>query len=365
MADDKAKNGDGGGDTIVIKRIKKGGGHHGGAWKVAYADFVTAMMAFFLLLWLLNVSTDEQLNAISNYFYPTHPKVSDTKSGAGGVLGGLTVAPQGAMSSTVQPLTQTSPTGTAGQGLGPNKKTEKDTDSQKKETGDKAREEARKAEEDRFKDAKKELEQALMDIPELAALADNLIVDVTPEGLRIQMVDDDKEPMFASGSAKMMQNARLLVGTITGIIVKLPNEISVRGHTDSTGYAPGAEYTNWELSADRANSTRKVLLEYGLPLERLNNVVGKADKEPLNAQDPYDPRNRRISFILLKEELTKPPEPEQAAEETPEEGPAITEEEEIVEDAEGEGDEGSSLPGPSQPQPIGTFRKTPGAVEFP
>ncbi|GJL84963.1 MAG: chemotaxis protein MotB [Micavibrio sp.] len=349
MADD-AKKDEGGGDTYIIKKIKKGGGHHGGAWKVAYADFVTAMMAFFLLLWLLNVSTDEQLNAISNYFDPTHPKVSQRESGSGGVLGGLTVAPEGAMTSTVQPLTQANPTGQVSQGKG--EKTEKE----------KAKEKAREAEEDRFKEAQQALEQAIIEVPELAAMAENLIIDMTPEGLRIQMVDDDDEPMFASGSAQMMQRTQLLVGTIAGIIEPLPNDISVRGHTDSAGYGPGADYTNWELSADRANASRKALEQFGFPPERVNNVIGKADKEHLNPDDPYDSRNRRISFILLKEEITKPIEEE---EETGN-GVGVTGDGESTGDGEGTGDsEGSSLPGPSQPPPIGTFKKTPGAVEFP
>ncbi len=356
MADDDAKKDEGGGDTYIIKKIKKGGGHHGGAWKVAYADFVTAMMAFFLLLWLLNVSTDEQLNAISNYFDPTHPKVSDTKSGAGGVLGGLTVAPEGAMSSTVQPLvppqSQTAPRPQGMDGKDKGAKSQKD----------KEKEAARKAEEDRFKEAQQALEQAIMEVPELAAMAENLIIDVTPEGLRIQMIDDDDEPMFASGSAQMMQKTQLLVGTIAGIIEPLPNDISVRGHTDSSGYSPGADYTNWELSADRANASRKALEQFGFPPERINNVIGKADTEHLNPDDPYDSRNRRISFILLKEEITKPIEEE---EETGE-GVGITGDGEGTGGGgEGGDSEGSSLPGPTRPPPIGTFKKTPGAVEFP
>ncbi len=341
MADDDAKK-EGEGDTYIIKKIKKGGGHHGGAWKVAYADFVTAMMAFFLLLWLLNVSTDEQLNAISNYFDPTHPKVSDSTSGAGGVLGGLSVAPEGAMVTTVQPLTPQQPSRATIQKQG------------KGQTDGEA-EEKRKAEEKKLEEAKNALEQAILEVPELAALAESLIIDMTPEGLRIQIIDDDEEPMFASGSAQMFQKTRLLLGTIAGIIEPLPNDISVRGHTDSSGYAPGAEYTNWELSADRANASRKGLEDFGFPPERINNVVGKADREHLNPDDPTDSQNRRISIILLRDEIVNPlPEGEEGMGVSGEGG-----------EGEGSGSSGSSLPGPSQPPPIGTFRKTPGAVEFP
>ena len=334
------------GDTIIIKKIKKGGGHHGGAWKVAYADFVTAMMAFFLLLWLLNVTTEEQKNAISNYFDPTHPKVSQSESGAGGVLGGLTVAPQGSMASTVQPVTPQQPSHELPslRGQPTKEKQESEEDIQRKKKA--------KEEEERFEKAAEELKKKIMEVPELAALAENLIIDMTPEGLRIQIVDSKGKSMFASGSAEMYQETQLLVGTVTQVIMDLPNDISIRGHTDGAQYGEGATYTNWELSADRANSTRRVMKQFGLPVERLGNVVGKADTEHLNTEDPYDPRNRRISIILLKEDLTKEPEPNEATVEE-------TTEEEIAPP------EAPSLPAPMRPPPVGTFRKTPGEVEFP
>lgn len=338
MAKEEAKD-EGGEQPIIIKNIKKGGGHHGGAWKVAYADFVTAMMAFFLLLWLLNVSTDEQLNAISNYFDPTHPKIAETRSGSDGLMGGLSVSTEGAMVTQVQPLTQPTPTGQAGD--------------RAKSAEDAARKKAAAEEEKRFEDAQKELEQKIMEVPELAAMAENLLVDMTPEGLRIQMVDSEGKSMFESGSAKLKQEAQLLLGMISEIIKPLPNDLSIRGHTDSSGYGPGADYTNWELSADRANASRKALELFAFPPERINNVVGKADREPLKKDDPYHPSNRRISIILLKDEIVNPPEESEEGETG-----------EVV----GEGQEGGTegaLPGPSQPPPIGTFRKTPGAVEFP
>lgn len=314
------------GNIIIKKTIKKGGGHHGGAWKVAYADFVTAMMAFFLLLWLLNVTTDEQRNAISNYFDPTHPKVSDSTSGAGGVLGGLSTAPEGAMVTNVQQITPTQPTTQI-----PNP--------QSKE---------RQEEQERFKEAQEEIKQAIQQVPELAAMAENLIVDMTPEGLRIQIVDSEGRSMFASGSAEMYQETRLLLGKVAEIIRDLPNELSLRGHTDSVPYPPGATYTNWELSSDRAQSSRRVLEEFGFPLERINNVTGKADTEHLVEDDPRNPRNRRISIVLLKEEITNP---EKFAAPTQGTVPAPA--------------SSDGLPGPQMPPNIGTFRKTPGQVEFP
>lgn len=325
------------GDTYIIKKIKKGGGHHGGAWKVAYADFVTAMMAFFLLLWLLNVTTEEQKNAISNYFDPTHPKVSQSESGAGGVLGGLSAAPEGAMVSTVQPITPQSisqaPPGLRGQ---PNQ--------EPRESEEVIQKKAEEAE--RFDEAMEAIKKKIEEVPALADLAENLIVDMTPEGLRIQMVDSEGKSMFASGSAQMNQEAQLLIGTVSEIIKDLPNDVSVRGHTDSSGYGEGATYTNWELSADRANTTRRIMEQFGVEPGKVNNVVGKADTEHLFEDDPYDPRNRRISIILLKDEITNPPEPSENTGEAIDAAP-------------------SSLPSPMQPPPMGTFRRTPGEIEFP
>lgn len=335
MADEEDKSK----QPIVIKKIIQGGGHHGGAWKVAYADFVTAMMAFFLLLWLLNVTTDEQKNAISNYFDPTHPKVSDNTSGAGGVLGGLTMSPQGAMSSTQNPLTPQQARKTRSGGEGGKKS--------------KAAQEREATEAKEFKSAEEKLKQAIQENPALAELAKNLIIDMTPEGLRIQIVDQDGKSMFPSGSARMYEQTRELLKTITKIVIDMPNELSVRGHTDASKYAPGATYTNWELSADRANASRRVILESGMPLSRLNNVMGKADTEPLIVDNPADPRNRRITIILLKQELTNP-----LPDEALQDDEMLDDEEPFTFDEEEE-----AMPPPQVP--VGTFRRTPGAIEFP
>lgn len=321
---------------IIIKKIKKGGGHHGGAWKVAYADFVTAMMAFFLLLWLLNVTTDEQKNAISNYFDPTHPKVSNDQSGAGGVLGGLTMSPKGSMSSTVQPISTPSPSATRMQGPQLSPKEVKE---------EKAKEKARQAEDKKFKEAEDRIRQKIQNSPELKDMSKNLMIDMTPEGLRIQIIDRDGQPMFPSGSAKMFEKMRNLLNAITDVIKPLDNSISVRGHTDAVPYGSGASYTNWELSSDRANASRRVMLENDLPKERINDVMGKADTELLIAENPSDARNRRITLLLLREEITNP----QAFEE-------------YLDDVEDDSSEGYNQP---TEVPIGTFKKTPGKIEFP
>ncbi|PJB70535.1 MAG: motility protein MotB [Alphaproteobacteria bacterium CG_4_9_14_3_um_filter_47_13] len=329
---------------IVKKVIKKGGGHHGGAWKVAYADFVTAMMAFFLLLWLLNVSTDEALEVISSYFDPSHPKVSDSSSGAGGVLGGLTMSAEGAMAEMNQQPVQ------------PQSQGQKSNEQKTEATLQDMEEQLRAQEEARFQQAKAELEQALQSSEELRELAKHLQIDITPEGLRIQIIDQEGKPMFASGSARMLDKTKLLMNAVAGAIKALPNDVSIRGHTDSYKYAPGAPYTNWELSADRANAARRVLLEKGTDVNRLHDVMGKADREHLMTDNPLDARNRRISILLLREtvehalergafdsekpEIDTPPPPKEKAnryQDTP----------------------------PVNDKPAGTFKKSPGEVYFP
>jgi chemotaxis protein MotB len=297
---------------IIIKRIKKGGhaAHHGGAWKVAYADFVTAMMAFFLLLWLLNAVTEEQLQGIADYFAPT--SVSDSKSGAGGMLGGKVVG-EGAMSSngSTPSVSLSLPPPTIGQGG--------DALTDPKEGGDdnqglneglgKAETISEKQiieanavrEEKQFERAQEALKQAINSIPELRKMANSLMVDNTPEGLRIQIVDQDGLAMFPSGSPDMYGHTRALLDLVARVVKQLPEKISISGHTDSVPFAGQSNYTNWELSSDRALATRRVLLGSGVPPERVDRVVGRADVEPLVPSDTADARNRRISIVLLRQ----------------------------------------------------------------
>ncbi len=289
MADDEKT-------PIIIKKIKKtGGGHHGGAWKVAYADFVTAMMAFFLLLWLLNVTTDEQKALISSYFSPADPRVATSLSGSGGVLGGTTISKDGAMTDTKMPLV------THPGSLTSENKSETLKDASEEEL----KKELDERDEERFKNAEDALRQAIETQAELKELAQNLIVDQTPEGLRIQIVDQDGKPMFPLGKTEPLPEAKLLLKLVSKVIMDMPNMISIRGHTDSRPYGQGAKYTNWELSSDRANASRRVMLNSGLDIKRIESVVGKADREHLIKDNPNSPRNRRISIVLLKESLTK------------------------------------------------------------
>jgi len=288
---------------IIIKKVKKvAGGHHGGAWKVAYADFVTAMMAFFLLLWLLNVTTSEQRDAIANFFDPTHPMINDSKSGSGGVMGGTTISTEGSMSSTMQEIRLPKNSGATSKGSDVGDTGKKSGDL-KSASAEKLEEELRRRETERFENAKKTLEKEIEKTPELAELKKHLMVDVTPEGLRIQIVDQEGEPMFPSGSAQMYDKTKRLVKLATDVIKKMPNLISIRGHTDSYKYKDGADYTNWELSADRANATRRVMKESGIPETRLSNVMGKADTDNLLKDKPLDAKNRRISIILERENI--------------------------------------------------------------
>jgi chemotaxis protein MotB len=284
---------------IIIKKIKKGGhGHHGGAWKIAYADFVTAMMAFFLLLWLLNSVTQEQLEGISNYFAPV--SASKSTSGSGDILGGKTIAEPGASQSSTSrdSVSVDLPPPKAGKGSQENQGA---TENEAESTQGKASEEALKqAEQQQFEKAKQDLENTIAGIPNMKRLQESLMIDNTPEGLRIQLVDQDGLAMFPSGSAEMYLHTRRLLELVAKVISSMPQQISVSGHTDAVPFVSDAGYSNGELSADRANSARRALNQYKVPESRFSRVVGKAAIEPLLPDDPKNARNRRLSIILLR-----------------------------------------------------------------
>lgn len=310
---------------IVIKRKKAAGhGHHGGAWKVAYADFVTAMMAFFLLLWLLNVTTEEQKNGIADYFTPSTASTA-TQTGSGNVLGGATITVDGSSISESSPIGVAAPIPT--DGLSDNvsendlegSPSENDNEGQDsspenlntsqnpdqappaKPTEDQIDKAIREREQASFDEVAKELRQAIQDIPELSQLQKSLIIDQTPEGLRIQLVDQDGYSMFPRGSAVMADRTRQLIDLVAKAVTSLPNKLSIAGHTDSTRYQNNTGYSNWELSSDRANAARRELANSGIEIERIATVVGRADREPFIKENPEDPRNRRLSIILLRQ----------------------------------------------------------------
>ena len=279
---------------IIIKRIKKSDGpHHASAWKVAYADFVTAMMAFFLLLWLLSVTTEVQKDGIADYFTST-PQVTRSEDGSSSILGGTTVELEGAMTSTVQPLVhkpQTQDPALRPGSIPPQKETNI--------SEQRFKEELKKREAENFKRADAALQKAIAQSPELKEMINALKVDMTGEGLRIQIIDQENKPLFASGSANLLPHTKDLLRKVAGIIQKLPNELSVRGHTDSVPYGTGAKYTNWELSADRANASRRELLKGGLPETRINNVLGTFKPIPIICFPTPPPMAATAGLVLF------------------------------------------------------------------
>jgi chemotaxis protein MotB len=290
----------------MIKRVKKvmGGGHHGGAWKVAYADFVTAMMAFFLLMWLINTTSPQQKRGIADYFAPA--SVSQSTSGSGGILSGTALGDDGVKSngsmSTVEQLAPPAPPTTKDSGQSSNKSGS---------TLDDASEQALKAalekrEEAAFESAAESLRQAMQDMPELAELSKQVLIDQTPEGLRIQLVDQEGRSMFDPGSAKPNDRAKILLRAVAKIAQRLPNRITIAGHTSAN--ADGSKSQgDWPLSSARADAARQIMQDGGIDPDRVYQVSGKAASDPLFPDDPTLPGNRRIAIVLLREAPVVPP----------------------------------------------------------
>ena len=272
---------------IVVKRIKKvAGGHHGGAWKIAYADFVTAMMAFFLLMWLLGSTTKGDLKGISAYFN-TPLKVA--------LLGG---SGSGDSSSLIKgggkDLTRSE--GQVKQGELP---TEKKTVNLKVATEEALRVERRK-ELDKLKTLKASLEKMIDADAKLQQFKKQIMLDITTEGLRIQIVDEENRPMFQSGSAKLESYSKVILREIGKMLNQVPNKVSLSGHTDARQYSFGEKgYSNWDLSADRANASRRELIAGGMAEEKMVRVVGLSSAVLFDAKDPFNPINRRINIIVM------------------------------------------------------------------
>jgi chemotaxis protein MotB len=284
---------------IIIKKVKKvvGGGHHGGAWKVAYADFVTAMMAFFLLMWLINTTSPEQRRGIADFFAPA--SVSESTSGAGGLLAGEAMAENGARQrNTIPEDTREAPGD-------PDVPTQVEDPNQASPSASAFAEAQTRREDAEFMRAEMAIRQAMADMPEIAELSRNLIMDVTPEGLRIQIIDQEGRSMFAAGAIQPNERGRRLLTAVARAVAQLPNRMTIAGHTDSAP-APGRA-NNWEISVDRANAARAILQRNGVPQDQIFQVAGRADAEPLYPDDPEQPGNRRIAITLLRE---APPLPE-------------------------------------------------------
>lgn len=263
--------------SIIIKRINKCP-HvaHGGAWKVALADFMTAAMAFFLMLWILGGSSDSELKSMSEYFRdPTvieaSPDVLIQSERAGQAtdaiidMGGYMDAPRG-------------------------------------EKFDEIEDAIKRKELEEMEQLKQELEERIEASPVLQEFKEQVKLDLTPNGLQVQILDDRRRPMFSAGVDIPRDYAMTIIREVGRVLAKSSNPLSIAGHTDSSGYSANAEYTNWELSADRANSARRLMLQGGVDSSKIAQVVGLSDTVPFDKENPYNPRNRRISIIVLNQE---------------------------------------------------------------
>jgi len=272
---------------IIIKRVKKGGhGHHGGAWKIAYADFVTAMMAFFLLMWLLGSTSEGDKKGIADYF-ATPLKIALLNGGSGAGDASHVVKGGGEdMSRSAGQIKRG------------------DIDSKRKTVNLQAlKAEQVRAEIARLEQLKDKVEQKIAQNPKLAAMKSQIRLDMTADGLRIQIVDENQRPMFTSGSAVVQPYMRELLREIGAVLAEVPNRLTLEGHTDAAPFAAGElGYGNWELSADRANASRRELAAGGLPEDRMLRVQGLAASLPFEPKDPLAASNRRISIIVMNRE---------------------------------------------------------------
>lgn len=262
---------------VIIKRVKKvkGHGHHGGAWKIAYADFVTAMMAFFLLMWLLTVATEEQRRGISDYF--ENPlRVSMT--------GGEGVGEQ------------TRPLPGGGEDLSLSDGEVRWGDPLPHD----AEEALREQEQLQLESLEDAIRRAIESSPSLSQFSEQLLIDITDEGLRVQIVDQENRPMFELGSARLQPYAAEILGELAGLLNEVGNRVSITGHTDAAPFAGGeGGYSNWELSNDRANAARRQLIAAGLNPDKVLRIVGLASTVPLDEDDVFSPINRRISILVV------------------------------------------------------------------
>ena len=272
---------------IIIKRVKKGGhATHGGAWKIAYADFVTAMMAFFLLMWLLGSTSEGDKKGISDYFQSPLKVAMQGGSGAG--------SSNSIINGGGSDLTQTA--GQSKRGDGADRQA-------KKMSGEQLKAEVAKRDAKKLAALSAKIAGVISNNPKLAEFSSQIRLEITPDGLQIQIVDDQKRPMFDSGSAVVKPYMQEILREIGLALLDVDNKISLDGHTDQAAYGNAARgYSNWELSADRANATRRELAAAGMPEGKLARVVGMASSLLLEPQDPLSSSNRRISILVMTKE---------------------------------------------------------------
>jgi chemotaxis protein MotB len=287
---------------IYVKRVKKvAGGHHGGAWKVAYADFVTAMMAFFMVMWLVAAVSKDQRAAIFDYF--KNPSMEPGKSAkpAPGQMGpgGASTSPidmGGGLDSPKTSLKKASEMGT----------TAPPSQEKPEEQQASAAEEARKAlEKQQLDSLMQDLKEAIGKSQALQPFKDQLLLDITPEGLRIQILDAQNRPMFDIGSSRLKNYTADILREVTTYLRTVPNQISLTGHTDAAPYAGITGFTNWDLSTDRANAARRALEGAGLETERIARVVGLGSSVLFDKTDPRSAVNRRISIVVMTREAVE------------------------------------------------------------
>jgi chemotaxis protein MotB len=275
---------------IIIKRVKDkhGAAHHGGAWKIAYADFVTAMMAFFMLLWIIGATNDDQRKGIADYFTPTVIQMKNS-GGSNGIMGGR----------SIQMEDGAAPRATAA-GSRPVASTGGSTASEAAISNAKAKADGKRraADERRFRMVEKIIAARLAGDPTLKGLKGQIRLVRTNDGLRIELIERADFAMFGSGTSILSAAAQKLVRTVADAIAAMPNELTVRGHTDSLGYSRGGG-SNWGLSSARADTTRRALVDAGVSENRFRRIEGVADTDPYNPLDRTDPRNRRISITVL------------------------------------------------------------------
>lgn len=284
---------------IIVKRVKKtAGGHHGGAWKIVFADFATAMMAFFLVMWLMSSATPEQKRLISGYF---QDPIGFTESASPHVidLGGTpTPSPERTLNPELEPA-----------------------QSEAQISADQVETFAEQLERERLELLLQELQNKVDENPQLKRFKDQILFEITQDGLRIQIMDAENRPMFALGSAQLQPYFEDILLALVDTIAAVPNKISISGHTDAKPYSGRSDFGNWELSASRANAARRTLVGGGYPQEQIARVVGYASSALFDRKDPFNPVNRRIDILVLTKKAQRSIEGEQSdAHDPPENG---------------------------------------------
>jgi chemotaxis protein MotB len=283
---------------IYVKRVKKvAGAHHGGAWKVAYADFVTAMMAFFMVMWLITAVSKEQRAAIFDYFKNPSMEPGKSVKPAPGQMG-----PGGASSSPIDlgggldaPMSSQQKTDRIGATVMTTPAPPIDLKSEE----ERAAEHAQELEKQQLDALMQDLKEAIAKSQALEPFKDQLLLDITPEGLRIQILDAQNRPMFDLGSSRLKPYTHDILREVTNYLRTVPNRLSITGHTDAAPYAGLTGFTNWDLSTDRANAARRALEGAGLETERISRVVGMGSSVLFDKENPRSPVNRRISIVVM------------------------------------------------------------------